>query len=127
MQPPPTHLLSHLLQSVLADRRQKRREHHLVLVARSACAKRVAQKRKRRVLRGAAPISVLAVHDFGFIGMQPQPDLDYPVFDRSPHLLSLLLANTMHDRVSSGEGSHLPALAEPDVSLSTHPAPIAQP
>jgi hypothetical protein len=29
--------------------------------------------------------------------------------------------------VSSREGSHLPALAEPDLNLSTHPAPIAQP
>ena len=101
MQPPPAHYLSHLLQSVRADRRQKRREHHPVLVACPTCAKREPKERKRRLLSTAAPISVLAVHDFGFIGMQPQPDLDHPVCDRSPHLLSLLLANTMHDRIIS--------------------------
>jgi len=91
--------LSHLLQGVLADRGQKRREHHPVLVARSACAKRVAQKRKRRVLCRITPICVLAIHDPGFVGMQPQPDLYHPVFDRCAHLLSVLLAGAVHDGV----------------------------
>ena len=31
-----------------------------------------------------------------------------------------------HLRVSSRAGSHRPALAEPDLNLSAHPAPIAQ-
>ena len=44
-----------------------------------------------------------------------------------PGLLSLVAVLAQHDEVSSGRGSHPPALAEPDVNLSAHPAPIVQP
>ena len=42
-------------------------------------------------------------------------------------LLGLLPGRAQHDEVSGRGESHPPALAEPDVSLSTHPAPIIQP
>jgi hypothetical protein len=38
-----------------------------------------------------------------------------------------LRSDRMTKPVSRREGSHLPALAEPDVNLSAHPAPIVQP
>ena len=39
----------------------------------------------------------------------------------------LVLAAAGHDEVSRREEFHLPALAEPDVNLAAHPAPIVQP
>ena len=42
-------------------------------------------------------------------------------------LLGLLARVAERDKVSGRGESHPPALAEPDLNLSTHPAPIAQP
>jgi hypothetical protein len=42
-------------------------------------------------------------------------------------LLGILLALAEDDEVSGREESHLPALVEPGVNLSAHPAPIVQP
>ncbi len=43
-------------------------------------------------------------------------------------VLSLLVQRKYAKKeVSSGEESHLPALTEPDVNVSAHPAPITQP
>ena len=42
---------------------------------------------------------VLAVHDPGLVGMQPQPDLLHPLGDRRHHLAGLGFADAVHDRV----------------------------
>ena len=47
----------------------------------------------------SAPFAVLAVHDPGLVGMQPQPDLDHPVLQRGQHLAGLALADAVDDRV----------------------------
>jgi hypothetical protein len=41
--------------------------------------------------------------------------------------LGLLPGLAQHQQVSGRAESHRPALVEPDLNLSTHPAPIAQP
>jgi hypothetical protein len=46
-----------------------------------------------------ASFAVLAVHDPGLVGMQPQPDLDHPVFQRGQHPVGLALGDAVHDRV----------------------------
>src|SRR5450755_296300 len=125
--PPAADLLADLLQGVLADRGQEPHERTAVPVLRAALAEREPQEGERRVLIRAPPPLVLAVPDPGLAGMQPQPDLLHPVPEGSQHLAGLPLSDAVHHRVSGRGESHPPALAEPDLNLSTHPAPIAQP
>jgi hypothetical protein len=60
---------------------------------------RVPQEREGRVLPGATPAAVLAVHDPGLVGMQPQPDLGHPVPDRPAGVLRLASADAVHHAV----------------------------
>jgi hypothetical protein len=45
------------------------------------------------------PGIVLAVHDLGLVGMQPQPYLDHPVFDGRQHFPCLPFGHAVHYRV----------------------------
>ena len=61
---------------------------------------REPEEGERRVLMLlATPVPVLAVHDPGLVGMQPQPDVGHPRRERGQHLLCLPLGHAMHDRV----------------------------
>jgi hypothetical protein len=59
--------------------------------------------------------------------MQLQPELREPLTKLRQEPPRILFVLETHDKVSSRAGSHRPALSEPDLNLSTHPAPIAQP
>ena len=59
--------------------------------------------------------------------MQLQAELREPLAKAGQEPLGVLTMLEARHVVSRREGSHLPALAEPDVNLSAHPAPIVQP
>src|ERR1035438_7885479 len=67
------------------------------------------------------------VHDPGLFGMQSQPEWTKGGFSQVTGLLGSFLGDAEDDMVSGRGESHPPALSEPDVNLSTHPAPIIQP
>jgi hypothetical protein len=60
---------------------------------------RTPQERELGVLVRGTPPFVLAVHDPGLVGMQPQPDLFHPRADRGQHSSCLPLTNAVHHRV----------------------------
>ncbi|MDX6328573.1 MAG: hypothetical protein QOI83_956, partial [Streptomycetaceae bacterium] len=99
VKPPTAHFAADLLLGVLADRRQERREVSAVPVLRLTRAKRESQEGERRVFVRAASVSISAIHDFGLVGVQSQPDLFHPVLERGQHLLGLPLGDAVHDRV----------------------------
>ena len=115
VQSPGPHLTPDLVQGVLADRGHKRDEHGPVLGPRCAWPESEPEERKRCVLIVTAAFAVLAVHDPGFVGMQPQPDLAHPVLQRGQHLAGLTLADAVHDRI-------IDIAFEPDArELPSHP------
>jgi redox-sensitive bicupin YhaK (pirin superfamily) len=82
-----------------------------------------------RIFLGELQGAASPVHTFtpllgAQIDLHPNAEI---VLDVDPHFEHGALLDRGEVEVSSREGSHLPALAEPDVNLSTHPAPIAQP
>ena len=58
--------------------------------------------------------------------MQSQPEASQPFGEHVHHTPRIGLQFKADDEVSSPEESHLRALAEPDVNVSAHPAPIIQ-
>jgi hypothetical protein len=99
VQLPPAHGAAEPFQGLLADRREERGEHVPPRTPGCAGPERVPQEREGRVLPGATPAAVLAVHDPGLVGMQPQPDLGHPVPDRPAHILRLASADAVHHAV----------------------------
>src|SRR6266516_1008632 len=89
VQLPPAHGVAEPFQGLVADRREERGEHLPPRTPGCAGPERVPQEREGRVLVGATPVAVLAVHDPGLVGMQPQPDLGHPVPDRPAQLRAL--------------------------------------
>ena len=69
----------------------------------------------------------LQVHDPGLGRLRLQPELGQEQPKPRKRVLGLRSGLAHHHQVSGRGDSHPPALAEPDVNLSTHPAPIAQP
>ena len=69
---------------------------------------------------------ILTVGDLRLLRMKFQETSLEALLDRGLQLRCLSLATTMADQVSKPEGFHLRLLSEPDVSVSTHPAPITQ-
>src|ERR687891_1356795 len=63
----------------------------------------------------------------GLVGMQLQPELREPLTEVVEELLGVTQMLEPDNEVSGRGESHPPALAEPDVNVSAHPAPIAQP
>src|SRR5215471_12348383 len=74
----------------------------------------------------AAPVDILAVDDLRLLRMQHQLADRQAVGNRAPECPRLLGAFAMTNEVSRAGESHPRALAEPDVRLSPHPAPIVQ-
>ena len=73
--------------------------------------------------------TIVNVSDMGLVHIQRQLQA---VFQKDPafladHLGMCLGALDDNDEVSSAGGSHPRALAEPDMTLSRHPAPIVRP
>jgi hypothetical protein len=99
VQLPPAHGAAEPFQGLLADRREERGEHVPPRTTGCAGPERVPQEREGRVLPGATPAAVLAVHDPGLVGMQPQPDLGHPVPDRPAGVLRLASADAVHHAV----------------------------
>lgn len=99
VQLPPAHGAAEPFQGLLADRRGERGEHVPPRTTGCAGPERVPQEREGRVLPGATPAAVLAVHNPGLVGMQPQPDLGHPVPDRPAHILRLAFADAVHHAV----------------------------
>jgi len=57
----------------------------------------------------------------------PAHDVTAEKIQREVEIVPLSVIVSLQTRASSPEGLHLQALAEPDVNLSAHPAPILQP
>src|SRR4051795_7727878 len=97
MNPQVTDPSTHLFERLWTDRWQERREHlAALLIAGHPRAERVAQERERRDLMVATPVAVLAVHDLGFVGVQPQSDLVHPRRERGKHAACFPLRRTVH-------------------------------
>src|SRR5439155_2033637 len=77
----------------------------------------------RALLRGEPPEADQA----RLLGVERQAEHGQALLQVFPEALGVGLMLKPQHEVSRREGSHLPALAEPDVNLSTHPAPIVQP
>ena len=99
VQPPGPHLRTDLLQGWLTDRGIERAKLLPILAPRPALPEREPQERELGVLVRGTPPSVLAVHNPGFVGMQPQPDLLHPLRDRRQHLACTGFADAVHHRV----------------------------
>ena len=67
------------------------------------------------------------VHGPGLLGVPSQPECVQDRRRQLAGLFGLLAGDAQDDEVSRREEFHLPALAEPDVNLAAHPAPIVQP
>src|SRR5256885_4484269 len=94
---------------------------------RLAGPKLEAQKVEADVGEVALPVHILAVDDLRLLRMQHQLAGRKAVGNRTPECPRLLGALAVTDESSSGEGSHLSALTEPDGTLSRHPAPTLRP
>src|SRR5271157_3383114 len=75
----------------------------------------------------AAPVHILAVDDLRHLWMQHQLAGREAVRNSHPECPRLLGALAVTNEVSRAEESHRRALAEPDMKLAPHPAPIARP
>jgi hypothetical protein len=69
-----------------------------------------------------ATVATTAPETFMVLGVQGRSGAQFVTLRCDP-----VSGTHPHPEVSSRAGSHRPALAEPDLNLSTHPAPIAQP
>jgi hypothetical protein len=74
-----------------------------------------------------APRPLPEIHDPGLIGVQSHPERTKGGLGQITSLLGSFPGRAENDEVSGGREPPPPALAEPDVNLSAHPAPIAQP
>ena len=85
-------------------------------------------RERSMMLKGAESVSYGPGQPMGRrpYGQLPQTTLPFTI-DSSRHAIDLLALRRMPDGASGRGESHPPALSEPDVSLSTHPAPIIQP
>jgi hypothetical protein len=75
----------------------------------------------------AFPVIILAVHNLALLRVKLKTAFLQTLPDHFEHKLHLSPALGVDDQSSSLGEFHLHALAEPDGSLSTHPALIAQP
>ena len=65
--------------------------------------------------------------EVSLVGVQGQSEVFQPLAESIHHTLRIALVFEADDKVSNPEESHLRVLAEPDVNVSAHPAPIIQP
>src|ERR1700752_1290966 len=73
-------------------------------------------------------MAVLRTGDSRLVPVDPQAQAPFDELGHAGHPpLPGPFAFDVDVAVSRREGSHLPALAEPDVNLSAHPSPIVQP
>ena len=77
--------------------------------------------------RQAPPVRSPKVDQPGLFRMKRQTVLRQSLWQHLDDTPRILLSLEDDDKVSGGGESHPSALAEPDVSLATHPAPIVQP
>jgi len=66
-------------------------------------------------------------HQPRFLGIDLQPEAGESLGDHPLDFLNILQPLEAHDESSSPGELHPQALAEPDLNLSTHPAPMTQP
>jgi hypothetical protein len=86
-----------------------------------------AEEVKRLVRKVAAPICILAVDDLRLLGMQGQLAGRKAISKCAQKGPRLVGAFAVTDEVSRAVEFHRRALAEPDVRLAPHPAPIVRP
>jgi hypothetical protein len=77
----------------------------------------------RTIPDGVAP----ELDEPGFVGMQLKTELREPLSKIDKELFGVRLVLEPADKVSGRGESHPPALSEPDVNVSAHPAPTVQP
>src|SRR5262245_7479247 len=86
-----------------------------------------AKKVEVNVREAASPVHILAVDDLRLLRMQHQLAGREAVGTRAPECPRLLGALAVTNKVSRAAELHHRALAEPDVMLAHHPAPIVRP
>ncbi|MFE5142370.1 hypothetical protein ACFRDV_32730 [Streptomyces fagopyri] len=94
---PGAHFPSHLLQGIAADSRIERLKRLAVSILVLPGSERVAEEGEHRVLEGATPFAVFAVHDPGLGRMQSQSDLNYPVRECGQYLSGLTLGDAVQE------------------------------